>query len=129
MLKKGMNPLISTFILIAGAVTIGVLIMNIGSIGSSCTGEEISFLERSGNIYACYDNTNIKAIISNDALVDIKHFTLFINDEKLKLEQDLSYGKIYQMKVPYPGDVKTLRIIPNSCEENSVNVKPSRCSG
>lgn len=127
MLKKGLNPLISTFLLIALAVTFGVVIMNWDSSGS-CTNENIDLFEVSGTIYTCFGNDNVKSVLRNSGNNVIEQYVVYINNgEKTIIKQKTLPGMLTKVVLPYPYDVTSLRIVANNCEEKAINIEPSRC--
>jgi flagellin-like protein len=123
--KKAISPLIATVLLIAFAVSIGTLIMNIGkdvlaNVGD-CTDVKIDVQTINGKPLFCYDaeNSKVNLMVKNTGAVDIKYLKLGIttadfNHEELSLEDSsLKAGKTLTKSVDYSreGNFKT-EIIP-----------------
>lgn len=123
--KRGISPLIATVLLIAFAVSIGTLIMNIGkdvlaNVGD-CTDVTMEIQTINGKPLFCYDESNQKVnmMIKNTGKVDIKYIKLGIttadfNYEELIIEQStLKAGKTLTKSIDYSrlGNFKT-EIIP-----------------
>lgn len=139
--KRAISPLIATVLLIAFAVSIGTLIMNIGkdvlaNVGD-CTDVKMEVQTINGKPLFCYDDTNdkINMMIKNTGGVDIKYVRLGItttdfNHEEINVEDSaLKAGKTLTKSVDYSrgGNFKT-EIIPiitasgkeTACLENAV---------
>ncbi|GIU69555.1 MAG: hypothetical protein KatS3mg002_0791 [Candidatus Woesearchaeota archaeon] len=111
--KKGISPLIATVLLIAFAVSIGTLIMNIGkdviaNVGD-CNEVKLEVQTVNGRQLFCYDEANrkINMMIKNTGAVDIKYLrlgitTLNFNHEELNIEDSaLKSGKTIIKSVDY----------------------------
>lgn len=128
MLKKGISPLITTFGLLAIAVTTGVLLMNINFTGSTCTGEKIEFLKINEVTSSCFDNEKIKSIIRNSGQINIKQYKIILNGNEFNIGGELKPGELKQFILPITEDFNKLTIIPNTCEEEKIVTDLSRCS-
>lgn len=111
--KKGISPLIATVLLIAFAVSIGTLIMNIGkdviaNIGD-CNEVKLEVQTVNGKPLFCYDpgNKKINMMVKNTGSVDIKYLKLGIttpdfNHEEIIIEESsLKSGKTVTKSIDY----------------------------
>lgn len=123
--KKAISPLIATVLLIAFAVSIGTLIMNIGKdvladVGD-CTDVKMEVQTINGRPLFCHDSDNdkINMMIKNTGGVDIKYIKLGIttadfNHEEINVDDsDFKAGKTLTKSIDYSreGSFKT-EIIP-----------------
>lgn len=123
--KRAISPLIATVLLIAFAVSIGTLIMNIGkdalaNVGD-CTDVKIEVQTINGKPLFCYDQDNdkINMMIKNIGGVDIKYIRLGIttadfNHEEINIDDSaLKAGRTLTKSIDYSreGYFKT-EIIP-----------------
>jgi len=123
--KKAISPLIATVLLIAFAVSIGTLIMNIGkdvlaNVGD-CTDVKIEVQTINGKPLFCYDaeNSKVNVMIKNTGAVDIKYLKLSVttadfNHEEISIdESSLKAGKTLTKSIDYSrqGNFKS-EIIP-----------------
>jgi flagellin-like protein len=123
--KKAISPLIATVLLIAFAVSIGTLIMNIGkdvlaNVGD-CEAVSMEVQTINGKPLFCYDegNSKINMMIKNTGKVDIKYIKLSItttdfDHEEISLEDSsLKVGKTFTSSLDYSrkGNFKT-EILP-----------------
>lgn len=107
--KKSMSPLVATILLIAFAVTIGAMIMNITANVSDCSKIDISLKIVNNKTTFCYDKTsnNVRFVLENTGSGVIDGFLIRIVDEKLNvIEQELeasrlSPGKVLHGSFPY----------------------------
>lgn len=112
--KRGISPLIATVLLIAFAVSIGTLIMNIGkdviaNVGD-CTDVKIEVQTINSKPLFCYDpeQKNINMMIKNTGTVDIKYLKLavtgadFSHEEVPIPDSSLRAGKTLTTSVNYP---------------------------
>ncbi|MGV8150099.1 MAG: archaellin/type IV pilin N-terminal domain-containing protein [Candidatus Woesearchaeota archaeon] len=139
--KRAISPLIATVLLIAFAVSIGTLIMNIGkdviaNVGD-CTDVKMDIQTINAKPLFCYDkdNSKINLMVKNTGSVDIKYLKLSITTadfghEELTVEDSsLKVGKTLTKSIDYSrqGDFKT-EIIPiitasgkeTMCLDNSI---------
>lgn len=74
--KKGVSPLIATVLLIAFAVSLGAVIMNLGiNLASPCDSAQIKFFENRGEPKVCYNaQTNTIEVTITNIGADIKGF-------------------------------------------------------
>ncbi|MEM4637524.1 MAG: archaellin/type IV pilin N-terminal domain-containing protein [Candidatus Woesearchaeota archaeon] len=91
--KKGISPLVATVLLIAFAVSIGTLIMNLGrdvlaNVGD-CNDVKIEIQTINNKPLFCYDQNNnkINIMIKNTGSVDIKSLKLGITTEDFKYQE------------------------------------------
>ena len=93
--KKGISPLIATVLLIAFAVSIGVLIMTWGNNAYSTVGDcnltRIAIQTRVNQSIFCYDRSNNKIIIAakNTGEVDIEALKIMTTGEDNAVEESV----------------------------------------
>lgn len=111
--KRGISPLIATVLLIAFAVSIGTMIMNIGSDVISdiaeCNDVKLEVQTINSKPLFCYDtlNNKINIMIKNTGKVDVKQLRLsvtaadFSHEEKIIANSELKSGAITTKNVDF----------------------------
>lgn len=141
--KKGASPLVVTIILIAFAVALGTLIMNLGSssvnLKPTCKNVELSFVQAFGEDSICYDaeTLKIRMILENTGKADIeavmfRHIKSNFRPTEFKLtDSSLKPGELYDAEIGYELPSKIhVEYIPiintgdgtETCSENSLVV-------
>ena len=135
--KKGMSPLIATIVLIAFAVALGAVVMNIGKTISpeihggdgpvDCsTVKKLAILEVNGNQKICFADRGAESYIdftiSNSAPINIEdiHITIFGSEEVFNKETILTNpmkgGEGKRIKIKYDpsyfGSIEQVSITP-----------------
>lgn len=124
--KKGMSPLIATIVLIAFAVALGVVVMNIGrSFGPDLSGDDgevdcsnskgLAILEVGGKQKICFSENGIESFIdftvSNSAPVNIDDLQIAIYGSKEVFNKDsilaspMQGGEGKRIKIKYDSTV------------------------
>jgi flagellin-like protein len=110
--KRGMSPLIATMLLIAFAVALGALIINIGpGIIQGDNKPDCSAITMDVNPYFCYAENLIKISVKNSGKA-VESVTLKISDANadnnlVLKDSKLGAGAIMQKEVPYVKTGKT----------------------
>lgn len=128
--KKGMSPIISTFLLIFAAILIGIVVMNWGRAsleeGAKCAVDTgISIVELNSEPQVCFagqgDKGLIHFIVENGANVDVEklHFRTIGSKGVLTTElteSSIQLGGSIIKDVPYSfetfGDIQQIKITP-----------------
>lgn len=124
--KRGLSPLIATILLIAFAVALGAVIMNLGRSLSMDAG--FSILEMEGEKQICYidrgENSALEMTIKNGDVMEIVDLKVsivgttnnIINKDSL-LTESIGKAELKRVIVPYNsgdvGELKKIIITPN----------------
>ena len=82
--KRGISPLIATVLLVAFAVAVGVMIMNVRNppkgTGADCSGVNLELQIINGKPLLCYDtlNNKINVMVRNTGNVDVEKLKLIV---------------------------------------------------
>lgn len=91
--KRGISPLIATVLLIAFAVAIGVMIINLGGKSSKnagdCTDVNMELQIINSKPVFCYDtlSTQIRFMVKNTGTVDIDELRLLVTSSDLSIDK------------------------------------------
>ena len=123
--KRGASPLVVTIILIAFAVALGTMIMNLGSqsinLKPTCDNVELSFEKTFGEDTICYDEASLKLRVvlqnSGKAGVDsvlFRHIKANLRSNEFPLrDSELKPADIYDVEIGYELSTKThIEFIP-----------------
>ncbi|PIY60471.1 hypothetical protein COY95_01585 [Candidatus Woesearchaeota archaeon CG_4_10_14_0_8_um_filter_47_5] len=132
--KKGVSPLIATVILIAFAISIGAVVMNIGksyvddqrnqeNLLSGCPGKtQISWYKSSGEDLVCLEGDNVVFTVENGPAVELADLKVIIEGEKnfltkeQILDEPLAKTGLIKIELPYNkniyGPAKQVKVIP-----------------
>ena len=141
--KRGISPLIATVLLIAFAVAIGVMLINIGGKAKKvgdCTEVKIELQTINSKPLLCYDtlNTKLTFMIKNTGSVDIDKIKLlatgedYSHDEKIIDDSSLTSGSLITKTIDYVKSGKfKIELVPMityggkeaSCLDKSVAVE------
>lgn len=129
--KKGASPLVVTIILIAFAVALGTMIMNLGStklnLKPTCDNVELKFEQAFGEDTICYeeDTLKLRVVMTNSGKADIKslkfrHIKSNFRPTEFPLsDSSLEPGEIYDVEIGYELTTKThIEFIPVIAGEN-----------
>ena len=127
-MKNAVSPLISTFILMIFAVSLGVVVMNWGKTGNiagtsfrSCSQVSINVITLDNQLQICYSQDKVEFMIENDGEVEIDGVRVMILGEKsvkkVDLKKSLEVADIKQYLVPFDigevGGIRQVKIVPN----------------
>lgn len=117
--KKGVSPLIATILLIAFAVALGAVVMQLGAGlgGDDCSAD----LQLSLKGFPCYDSTSVKLNLKNSGSSDIEGASIWIHGSKEGIKtknigETIAKGSSVSLSIDYDfsvyGDVTNIEIIP-----------------
>ena len=127
-MKNAVSPLISTFILIVLAVSLGAVVMNWGRSGyvagtsyRSCNQVSLNVISLNNQLQICRGVDKVRFTIENDGEVDIDGVRVIILGQnavkKVDLKKSLEIADIKEYSVPYDagevGRIRKVKIIPN----------------
>ncbi len=123
--KRGVSPLIATILLIAFAVALGAVVMQLGT--SLAAGECSADLQLSLQGKPCFDGTQVKVRLKNSGDSDISGISVWVYGTKegiktKNLDEAVPYGATFDIAIDYDkgiyGDVKSIDIIPKIKKDN-----------
>lgn len=140
--KRGISPLIATVLLIAFAVALGVIIINIGSRtiptadGDVCSNVKLDLQRINDKPVLCYNPTKstVEFILRNNGETDISEVQLRIIDTKSKVFQvDLENsrlvgGAIEKKETSYQktDEVILVEFVPKVLDQDTSKLCPSK---
>jgi len=123
--RRGVSPLIATVLLIAFAVALGAVVMQVGSslVGSDC-GAEVQ-LSVTGT--PCYSPSGVKLSLKNSGSTPLDGFSVWIYGSKegiktKSLDEMINAGSSVNAEIDYDSDtfgtVKSVEVIPKIKKDN-----------
>jgi len=126
-MKRAVSPLVSTFILIIFAVSLGVVVMNWGKTGyvsgtsfRSCSQVSLNVVSLENQLELCYLDDEIRFILENDGEVDVDSVRVVVlgenTVENVEIKKSINVAEIKQFVVPIDlekvGRIRKIKIVP-----------------
>jgi len=126
--KRGITPLISTFILIAFAIGLGTMVMSWGNSErfkeASCESVEISVTSLNDNYKICSKEDMITATVENNGRTDIEMIRIVMLTGSGTFDQNLDtnikVGEFGDITFPLQQNLLKLRLIPYLDEDQCI---------
>lgn len=124
--KRGVSPLIATILLIAFAVALGAVVMQLGT--SLAAGECSADLQLSLESKPCFDGSQAKVKLKNSGDSDLSGVSVWIYGTKdgiktKNLDEAVPPNAVFDIAIDYDknvyGDIKSVDIIPKIKKDNA----------